>query len=385
MLYLQKKPIMDYSIRFQKLAAQFCIGKDQQFEATDLIVRFFPFQSNANAANFVLNRVDTTVVNDFVEENEYFDYPVFVHSKVKKYNEMILLLHGLNERNWIKYLTWAEYLCNATGKAVLLFPIAYHVNRSPLSWSNPRCLQKVMELRRKLNGIDRSLSFANVALSERLSDNPHRFYNSGRQSYFDISRLMVDIKRGKHPLFEKDTKVDVFAYSIGAFLSQILFLTNPGECFSDSRLFMFCGGSIFNKMYGESRSIMDKKSFERLLEYYQTGFWAQDIAMNTGDDVMKAFYSMIAPDNAKESRMTMFRQMSQRIKGISLAMDKVIPYDGVVAALGHDCASKNITLLDLPYDYTHENPFPVNAGQNQQEVNHSFTRIFEQAADFLGN
>lgn len=376
---------MNYSIRFQELAAQFNIGKDVRLEDTDMIIRFFPFQSNNNAAEFVLNRVDTTVINDFVEENEYFDYPVFVHSKVRKYNEMILLLHGLNERNWTKYLAWAEYLCTATGKAVLLFPIAYHVNRSPLSWSNPRCLQKLMELRRKLNGNDRSLSFANVTLSERLSDNPHRFYNSGRQSYFDIARLMLEIKRGKHPLFEKDTKIDVFAYSIGAFLSQILFLTNPGECFSESRLFMFCGGSIFNEMYGESRSIMDKKSFERLLEYYQTGFWAEDIAMNTGDEVLKAFYSMIAEKNAKENRVAMFRQMNQRICGVSLARDKVIPYAGVVAALGHDCASKNITLLDLPYDYTHENPFPVNAGHNQQEVNNSFLKIFEQVAGFLCN
>ncbi|MEA4981300.1 MAG: DUF6051 family protein [Paludibacter sp.] len=376
---------MDYSIRFQQLAEQFRIGRDQQFEDTDLIVRFFTYQSNNIAADFVLNRVDTTVVNDFVEENEQFEYPVFIHSKTMKYKEVIVLLHGLNERSWTKYLPWAEYLCRETGKAVLLFPIAYHVNRSPVTWSNPRFLQKIIDVRRKLNGHDRSLSFANVALSERLSDNPYRFYNSGRQSYFDIVRLISEIKRGKHPLFAKDTKVDIFAYSIGAFLSQILILTNPNELFSDSRLFMFCGGSIFNAMYGESRSIMDKKSFERLLEYYQTGFWAEKIALHTGDDVMKAFYSMIASDNAKDTRLEVFRQMKQRLGGVSLALDKVIPYSGVVAALGHDCASRNITLLDLPYEYTHENPFPVNAGHNQQEVNDSFVRVFEQAAGFLGN
>lgn len=375
---------MDYSNRLQELAAQFHIGKDVHLENTDLAIRFFPFHSHLTLG-FSDSILNNTIIADFVGENEQFEYPVFVHSGKIKCNEVIVLLHGLNERSWNKYLPWAEYLCRETGKAVLLFPIAYHVNRSPVTWSNPRFLQKIIDLRRKLNGHDRSLSFANVALSERLSDNPYRFYNSGRQSYFDIVQLISGIKRGKHPLFAKDTKVDVFAYSIGAFLSQILFLTNPDGLFSDSRLFLFCGGSIFNAMYGESRSIMDKKSFERLLEYYQTGFWAEKIALQTGDGVMKAFYSMIASDNAKETRVEVFRQMNHRLGGVSLALDRVIPYAGVVAALGHDCASKNITLLDLPYDYTHENPFPANAGNNQQEVNHSFHRIFEQAAGFLSN
>ena len=375
---------MDYSNRFQELAAQFRMGNDVNLESSDLTIRFFPFQSNLTTG-FVDSLLNDTIVGDFVCENERFDYPVFIESKTKQYKEVILLLHGLNERSWNKYLPWAEYLCQKTGKAILLFPIAYHVNRSPLTWTNPRFLQKIIELRRKLNGHDRSLSLANVALSERLSDNPHRFYNSGRQSYFDIVRLITEIKNGKHPLFAKDTKVDVFAYSIGAFLSQVLFLANPNGYFSESKLFMFCGGGIFSSMYGQSRSIMDRTSFEKLLAYYQTGFWAEKIALNTDDEVLKAFYSMIAFDNAKDTRIDTFRQMKQRIGGVSLALDKVMPYTGVVAALGHDCASRNITLIDLPYDYTHETPFPVVAGHDQNEVNHSFNRVFEQAAGFLGN
>ena len=246
-------------------------------------------------------------------------------------------------------------------------------------------MQKIIDLRRKLNGQDRSLSFANVALSERLSDNPHRFYNSGRQSYFDLMKLIGSIKRGKHPLFAKDTKVDVFAYSIGAFLSQILFLSNPDDLLSDSKLFMFCGGNIFNSMIGESRTIMDKKSFERLLAYYQTGSWSEKIATQTGDDVLKAFYSMIAPDNLKEHRLGLFNQMKQRISGVSLALDKVMPYPGVVAALGEDCATKNIEVRDFQYDYTHENPFPVNASYPSEEVNRSFIYVFEKAVEFLSN
>jgi len=375
---------MSYSIRFQELSSQFQIGKNTAIENAGVSVFFFPFKSQRSFTG-VSGEINSFIVSDSVEENEVFEYPVFVPSNVKKHNEVILLLHGLNERNWSKYLPWAEYLCKHTGKAVLLFPIAYHVNRSPHSWSNPRFLQKILDLRKSLHGNDRSLSFANVALSERLSHNPQRFYTSGRQSFDDIVNLITGMKAGKHPLFEKNTQIDVFAYSIGAFLSQVLFLTNPNDYFSNSKLFMFCGGGIFSSMCGESRTIMDKKSYEKLFEYYQTGFWAEKIAVHTGDDVMASFYSMLAPHNEKNKRTSTFGQMKSRINGISLALDKVIPYHGVVQALGHDCASKTITLLDLPYDYTHEAPFPVSKQFDKQEVDQSFLQVFRQAAGFLGN
>lgn len=375
---------MSYSARFQELSSQFKIGKNTEIENAGISVVFFPFKSHRSFTG-VSGEINSFIISDSVEENEVFEYPVFVPSDVRRHNEVILLLHGLNERNWSKYLPWAEYLCKHTGKAVLLFPIAYHVNRSPHSWSNPRFLQKILDLRRTLHGNDRSLSFANVALSERLSHNPQRFYSSGRQSFDDIVKLIGDIKAGKHPLLDRKTKFDVFAYSIGAFLSQVLFLNNPNEYFSESKLFMFCGGSIFNSMCGESRSIMDKKSYEQLFEYYQTGFWAEKIAVNTGDEVMASFYSMLTPDNEKVKRTSTFRQMRERISGVSLALDKVIPYHGVVQALGHDCASKTITLLDLPYEYTHEVPFPVVKQADSQDVDEAFLQVFRRAAGFLAN
>lgn len=374
---------MSYLSRFKELSSQFTIGRNIEVQSSDIDVRFFEFKSQKSHTG-VSGEINSFITSDSIQENEAFEYPVFVKSNVKKTNEVILLFHGLNERNWLKYLPWAERLCRQTGKAIILFPIAYHINRSPNNWSNPRFLQKILDLRRKLCGDDRSVSFANVALSERLSEDPQRFYSSGRQSFDDIVKLMTEIKAGKHPLLTKDTKVDVFAYSIGAFLSQVLFLANPNGYFSDAKLFMFCGGSIFNAMYGESRSIMDKSSYEKLLKYYQTGFWAEQIAMHTGDQAMASFYSMLTPDNDKSNRISIFEQMSNRMKGISLAFDKVIPYQGVVQALGRDCASKSITLLDFPYEYTHENPFPVSDKTNQSDVTESFDKVFDYAVNFLG-
>jgi len=55
-----------------------------------------------------------------------------------------------------------------------------------------------------------SLSFANAAISERLTEEPLRFYNSGKQTIEDIFQLASQITIGKHPLFRKGTTMDFF-------------------------------------------------------------------------------------------------------------------------------------------------------------------------------
>ena len=74
-----------------------------------------------------------------ISENKSFSYPVFIPSE-RDTSKVILLFHGLNERSWIKYLTWAYFLCQNTGSYVILFPISFHINRSPSSWVDPRVM-----------------------------------------------------------------------------------------------------------------------------------------------------------------------------------------------------------------------------------------------------
>lgn len=371
---------MTYATRLHQLSAQFKLGHDTRIEDRQFDIRYCDFNSKHAQPTRSLKSFTQKLLGDRVPENEHFVYPVFKPSGPKRSSEVIILLHGLNERSWNKYLPWAEYLCEQTGKAVLLFPIAYHVNRSPSDWSNPRFLQKILDMRRSTFGADRSLSFANVALSERLTEHPERFYQSGRQSYYDLVQLVSELREGRHPLFSENTQVDVFAYSIGALLSQVLFLSNPGGLFDDSRLFMLCGGAVFNRMYGESRSIMDRCSYEKLLEYYEKEW---PVAEPHVDGPSEAFYSMIAPHFAQQQRIDRFEQMKHRISGVSLANDRVIPYQGVVEAMGQAMTSERISLIDMPFDYTHENPFPVNPKTDAKEVNQSFLQVFKQSVAFF--
>jgi len=371
---------MNYNKRYQELESEFILGKHTQLSDSNISIQFFPFTSNSLFENNQLPNF--SVFDDLVDENNHFEYPVFVYSKDRKYKKAILLLHGLNERYWSKYLTWAEYLCKKTGKPVILFPIAYHMNRSPMSWTNPRFLRSILESRRQKNGEDRSLSYANIAFSERISGNPGRFYTSGRQSVDDITVLLSNIKSGRHPLFEENTEVDVFAYSIGAFLSQILFMINPKNLFADSKLFLFCGGGVFSEMFGQSRSIMDKVAYEKLYNYYVDQFSVENETLFKKDKGWDAFNSMLNSSNNSNERFGFFQKMMSRMEGISLKRDKVIPYSGVVDALG-EVPVKRIELNDFDYEYSHENPFPVFKDNKSELVNDAFNKVFTKAAYFL--
>ena len=370
---------MNYPTRYTELNSLFILGKDICLPDSNIDIRFFPFESsvvNRDDAEWSINSEDREI-----SENLSFEYPVFMPRDKGKKDSAILLLHGLNERNWNKYLTWAEYLCSKTGKPVILFPIAFHMNRSPQAWTNPRCMQHALTSRRKLYGEDRSLSFANIALSERISKNPLLFYSSGRQTVFDLEQLYREIKQGIHPLFSSGARIDIFGYSIGAFLSQIVLMSNPSGLFSDTRLFMFCGGGIFSSMYGVSRSIMDRAAFDHLYQYYLNDFGLTQKLKP--DKVFDAFYSMISPDRNRSEREAFFAQMGNRLCGIALEQDLVMPYVGLQQALGTDCSNEKINLQDFPFSYTHENPFPIGAHTNQIAVNDEFNNVFSQAAGFL--
>ena len=59
---------------------------------------------------------------------------------------------------------------------------------------------------------------------------------SGTQTYFDLVKLCTEIKEGRHDL--TNTSVNIFAYSIGALLAEILPIANPASLFSGERAFL---------------------------------------------------------------------------------------------------------------------------------------------------
>jgi len=379
--------ILEFLQRQKDLLTHFRLGKNGNLEGSPVRVETFDFESPELLSSF--SKPDPDLCRDVkIAENRSFCYPVFVPPGELKSTSGILLLHGLNERNWDKYLCWAEYLAIHTQKPVILFPLAFHINRSPSSWCDPRSMSSLMVKRKQEAGDPRSLTFANAALSERLSKEPYRFFSSGLQTVQDLMTLTLQIRNGEHPLFSEGASLDIFAYSIGSFLAEIILMANPLKLFSTTRLFVFCGGAIFCDMYGESRYIMDKTAYERLFQYYCYDWLREEYKTVTSgeavfDGLLSAFNTMINPDLFKKERTTFFESGKERIAGISLVKDKVMPWSGVEACMGSRLAGECFELMDFPYDYTHESPFPTNGRIDNSSLNYSFLTVFQKSAAFL--
>lgn len=327
-----------------------------------------------------------------IEENRVFDYKIIEpelnpmrRALNGKADSFILLFHGLNERNWDKYYPWAEYIAEKTRKPVLLFPIAFHINRAPDEWSAPRVMQPFISLENRDYIKNDHLTFLNYALSKRIQADPYRFYLAGRESVYNVCQLMNQIQKGRHPMIDARASVDIFAYSIGAMLAQVLLFANPGYYFTDSKLFMFCGGSVFNEMNGDSRMIMDGESFRTMIKYYTENFiYFKDEKRLKGDQLEHAFICHIDKSLYRSQREYFYNENAKRIRVLSLKKDTVIPTSGIKSALGAE-QLQCLEELDFPFNYSHEVPFPeVGPKVSATERRYWFERVFSEASDFLG-
>lgn len=329
------------------------------------------------------------ITQQVFKENGEFSYPVFKPVGAKTYSNGIILLHGLNEKSWDKYFVWASYLVKNTGKPVIMFPLAYHINRAPMAWSDRRYLSDLVSIRKKAKK-QNQVTFANAALSIRLENDPELFFYSGLQSYCDVCRLVKNIKSGSDTLFEQNAKFDFFSYSIGAFLSEILFLSNPENLFSESKLFIFCGGTTFDNMQGISKYIMDARAFKSLAQVKKSrrvkNFRKK--IMDTGNpDYIRAWnglYSMMYSRKKRKERERKFKEHGSRIYAVALKKDQVMPLKSIIKTLKGKRFRLPVKLdvIDFPYDYTHENPFPVNDEKILPQVNRCFDVVFTKAVNF---
>jgi pimeloyl-ACP methyl ester carboxylesterase len=323
-------------------------------------------------------------------ENKDFSYPVVYPKGGANFSQGILLSHGLNEKSWDKYLVWAAYLAEKLQRPVILFPIAYHMNRAPKSWSDPRAMRGVVKSRLLLEP-ESETTFVNAALSKRLGAHPELFIYSGVHSYFDVCQLMRTLKQGGHPLFAAKATIDVFAYSIGAFLAEILFLNNPENLFGNSRLFLFAGGPTFDSMIGKSRYIMDLAAFKSLLQlrkksllksiYRQLHFFN----ITNLDETWKGLYEMIHQRKGRKSREKRLRELGGSVCAVALKNDKVMPARIILKTLKGKKGNlpTRFEIIDFPYHYTHENPFPIKDDAIQPLVDRSFKEIFDKAVEFF--
>ncbi len=325
-----------------------------------------------------------------IQENNEFVYTIFRKVNDKKAGSVIFLFHGLNEKHWNKYLPWAEKLVEETGKTVILFPIAYHMNRSPQEWSNSRLMNNVTNLRRKHSPSIANSTFANAAISARIQMIPQRFFWSGLQTFYDVVKLVQQIKANENSMVEANASIDFFSYSIGSFLGEILMMTNPKDLFNDSRLFMFCGGPTLDRMSPNSKFILDSDATIAIYSFY-TERLESELKMDkriahyfNGEHKSGSYFrSMLSYKKLKGLREKRFNELSNRIYAAALKNDEVIPPNEVVNTLKGDYRDipVQVDILDFPYNYSHINLFPDD--QDEVLVDKAFNKIFGTATEFL--
>jgi len=325
-----------------------------------------------------------------VKENRFFKYNIVKPSGNTTTKKIVFLFHGFNEKDWKKYIPWAERISEGTGSSVILFPIAFHMQRAPKDWSSKREMYKLSEERKeKYPNIVHSTLF-NVAISMRLHSMPQRFIWSGLQTYFDVIQLIEECREGKHLYINKDFEFDIFAYSIGGFLAQILKLTNYNNYFSKSKICLFCSGATFNRLSPVSKFILDSEAnvalYSFLVEHFEK-ILQKDNLLNhyIQEDHLegKIFYSMLDYQKNRSFREDMLRKYESQIYAITLKKDDIIPPFEVMNTLKGAYRDIDIKIDELDFDreYTHENPFPADKEISQQ-IEKDFELVFKKVCDF---
>lgn len=352
------------------------------------IVAAYPnSQAEKDEALILINQSDQEI-----EENLDFRYHMIMPSNMGRARNVIMMFHGLNEKYWTKYLPWAAYLAQKTDRAVLLFPIAFHMNRAPALWNDAHAMHRLSKQRRQTYPDTVHSSFSNVAISTRLHARPERFVWSGLESYHDVIDLVETIKADKHPAVFPDAGIDFCSYSIGTFLGQILLMTNKNGYFSRSRYATFCGGPVFNRLSPVSKFILDSEAGVSLYSYlveHLESHMKNNKELNqllSGDyDEGVTFRSLLEYRKSMPYREDKFRWLSKRFYAIALADDAVVPPYEVINTFKGSKRDIDIRVdvLDFPYPYRHEDPFPVNQGKIAHEVDKQFRRTFDLISGFL--
>jgi hypothetical protein len=201
---------------------------------------------------------------------------------------------------------------------------------------------------------------------------------------------MKDIKANQHPDIEADASIDFFAYSIGAFLAQILMMTDYEGYFSKSKLCLFCGGAVFNRLSPVSKFILDSEANVSLYSFvveHLESHMKRDKMLRTylGDSHPEGVYfrSMLNYKTFTNFRENRFRGMHNRVLAITLEKDTVVPPYEVINTLQgikRDIPIE-VDILDFSYPYKHEDPFPALTSI-ADAVDEEFNKAFERICNF---
>jgi hypothetical protein len=201
---------------------------------------------------------------------------------------------------------------------------------------------------------------------------------------------MKNIKKDNNKHIDKDAHFDIFSFSVGGFLAQVLKMTNFNNYFKHSKVCLFCSGATFNNQAPSSKFILDSETDAALYAYL-----VKDIDQIIENDPVlrhylkgdflpgKIFYAMLDYNKEKDFRESMLKKYENQFYAISLTKDDIVRPHEIVNTLKGANGDIDIRIdeMDFEYDYIHENPFPV-MGVDSKKVDESFEMMFAKVLSF---
>jgi len=296
-----------------------------------------------------------------IENNNHFRYPLVCirrsSERVRRQQRVVILLHGLNERSFTKYIPWAYHVGMQTGSAVLLFPLTFHINRVLPDWG--RSQEEIYARRRGIEGNENTHRF-NAVISERLGEHPERFFWGAIQSYWDLVDLLRSIRTGRHPLIARDARVDLLGYSAGGYVALALLLGDYEGLFGDGRGVIFASCATVRDTNLSSHLIVDHmaevslmKLFVKYRDRLSNGRLKHWLDHHAEGRWFNAFCGLNPKHAALELRL---KELASRLLGIANLNDQVMPPGAMLNALQGIRRDTGVRVEELELGI-HENPF----------------------------
>ncbi|ROH98970.1 MULTISPECIES: DUF6051 family protein [unclassified Chryseobacterium] len=405
---------MEYYELYEVLKSHFDSGKEVvEIEDLNVTIESVPFVSKVsdllygsshpgchrhsqpleiNEEAYLLYNQPAVDSKDFdIECNKSFEYHILKRKDTEIAKGCILFFHGLNEKKWDKYLPWAYELAQRTHKAVILFPIAFHMDRAEPIWSSRHHMTEIVNFRKKRYPENTNYSYVNAAISSRLEAHPQRVFWSGLQTYSDIIDVIRDIKNGKIKSIAPDAHFDLFGYSIGSFLSLIIKMADPDHLFTNSKVFCFCGGMTIDRMFPISKYIMDTQATVKMqsvfTELLSSDFKYDCRLKHYQNDSLHPheswFKRMLRYNYFQKEREKRIREIQSQIKVYVLEKDTVAPPIEALNTVqgGYRNIDVEVEIKDFPYEYSHMVPFPLTY-KHKTEITRAFQEFVSSASEF---
>lgn len=405
---------MEYYELYEVLKNYFDSGKNRvELQELNVTIESIPFESKAcnllygseiqhcnkhqqtleiNKKGHLFYGQPAVDIKDFdIDCNKSFQYHILKRADTEKAKGAIFLFHGLNEKKWDKYLPWAYELAQRTQKAIILFPIAFHMDRADPIWSSRHHMMEVVHFRKKKYPENMNYSYVNAAISSRLEAHPQRVFWSGLQTYSDITEVVKSIKNGNLKSISSNARLDLFGYSIGSFLSMIIKMADPNHYFTESKVFCFCGGMTIDRMFPISKYIMDTQATVKMqsvfTELLSSDFKSDNRLKHYQNEALHPqeswFKKMLRYNYFQKEREERIQEIQSQIKAYVLEKDSVAPPIEALNTLqgGYRNINVDIEIKDFPFEYSHMVPFPLTH-KHSKEVTDAFHQFVQSASDF---